>query len=374
MRIGVNVRFLLKDRLEGIGWFTHEIFKRIVQNHPEHQFYFYFDRPWDPSFIFADNVVPVNVPPQARASILWTTWFNISIPYFLKKHKIDLFISTDGFCSLKTKVPQLHTIHDLAFEHFPEHLPKKFLNYYLENAPRYARKADHIICVSEFTKQDVVKQYKIQAENISVVYNGAHTNYKVLPKEVITQVRKTYSDGKPYFVFAGALHPRKNIVRLLKAFELFKEQNHCDMQLLLIGRLAWKSEKIKTALKDHPFRSDIKHYAYMGAQELSQIIGSAFAVSFVSLFEGFGIPILEGMKCGIPCIVSKTSSMPEVGGEAVLYIDPEQTEEITHQMSRLYQNADLYQSLKEKSLKQAEQFSWDQSAEQMWAVIEKKFT
>ncbi|HAD33931.1 MAG TPA: glycosyltransferase family 1 protein, partial [Chitinophagaceae bacterium] len=129
MKIAVNARFLLKGKLEGIGWFTHEIIRRVVNMHPEHQFIFFFDRPFDSSFLYAKNVEAVILNPPARHPFLWWIWFEWAIPRALKKYQADMFISTDGFLSLRTQTPTLLVMHDLAFEHFPEHLPLKFRWY-----------------------------------------------------------------------------------------------------------------------------------------------------------------------------------------------------------------------------------------------------
>src|SRR5690606_7224010 len=117
MRIAVNTRLLLKGKLEGIGWFTYQTLERIVKQHPEHEFIFFFDRPYDRSFVFASNVTPVVLSPQARHPVLFYLWFELGIPRLLRKYKADLFLSPDGFSSLSTKVPTCLVIHDLAFEH-----------------------------------------------------------------------------------------------------------------------------------------------------------------------------------------------------------------------------------------------------------------
>ncbi|NNC84672.1 MAG: glycosyltransferase family 1 protein, partial [Bacteroidia bacterium] len=119
MTIAVNTRLLLKDKLEGIGWFTYQLFLRIVRQHPEHTFLFLFDRKWSKEFVFAENVIPVKINPPARHPILWHWWFNVSVPRVLKKYNVDLFVSPDGYLSLNTNVPSLQVIHDLNFEHFP---------------------------------------------------------------------------------------------------------------------------------------------------------------------------------------------------------------------------------------------------------------
>ena len=374
MKIAVNTRFLLKDKLEGIGWFTHEIFKRMVLNHPEDEFIFLFDRPYDERFIFADNITPIVVSPPARHPILWKIWFDITVPRVLKRLQPDIFISTDGFASLKTKIPQITTIHDLAFEHYPEHLPFKFRYYLRKFTPKFARKVNHIITVSTFSKQDIQERYAIPADKISIIYNGAHKEYKPLDSETINSIRKEFASGKPYFVFAGALHPRKNIETLLKAFEKFKTESKSDMQLLLIGRFAWKSDGIKHLLVNHKYRDDIHHYDYMNVDKLSKIIGSAFALTFVSLFEGFGIPILEAIRCNVPSITSNKTSMPEVAGKTGLLINPESVTDIADKMIQITQDQDVRDALIANCQEQAGKFSWDRSAEAFYDIIVKEIS
>ena len=129
MTIAVNTRFLLADYLEGYGYFIHECFKHITNNHPEHRFVFIFDRPFDERFIYSDNIIPVVIGPPARHPILWKWWYDVRVPGILKKYQADIFVSPDGHCSLNTKVPQCLLIHDLAFLHYPAHIKKSHLNY-----------------------------------------------------------------------------------------------------------------------------------------------------------------------------------------------------------------------------------------------------
>lgn len=175
--IAVNTRFLIKDKLEGIGLFTYESLRRIVCNHPEIDFYFLFDRAFDPQFIFANNVKPVVLFPQARHPLLWYWWFEISVKQWLYKHKPNLFLSTDGYACLGTDVPQVLVMHDLAFEHFKDHTPMLTARYYKYFMPRFAVKAARIATVSQFSKNDIVKQYGVNPLKIDVVYNGAKEIY-----------------------------------------------------------------------------------------------------------------------------------------------------------------------------------------------------
>lgn len=371
MRIGVNTRLLLKGKLEGIGWFTYQTLERIVHSHPEHEFIFFFDRPYDPSFVFAKNVTAVVVHPQARHPILFYLWFEWSIPAMLRKHKIDLFLSPDSYMSLSTKVPTCLVIHDLAFEHYPDHFVLSHRLYWRHYSPLFAKAAKRIATVSTFSKQDISSKYGIPADKIDVVYNGAHDEYKPLTLAERDAVKQKYADGCEYFVFAGALHPRKNIVNLLKAFIIFKKKQKTNMKLVIAGRLAWKYEEVAQMKLEMPFKEDVKWVGYMNVDELSMLIGGAYALVYASLFEGFGIPILEALQCDVPAIVSNTSSMPEVAGDAALLVDPSSPEDIADKMQQLYKDEMLRNKLIVNARIQVKKFDWDSSASKLWASMMK---
>ena len=371
MRSAVNTRLLLKGKMEGIGWFTYQTLEKIVRNHPEHEFFFFFDRPYDPQFIFAPNVTPVVVHPQARHPILFYIWFEWSLPFMLRKYKIDLFLSPDSYLSLATKVPTCLVIHDLAFEHYPEHFVLSHRMYWRHFSPLFAKKATRIATVSTFSKNDISERYGIDKSKIDLVYNGAHDEYKPLDNTTREAVKQQYADGCEYFVFAGALHPRKNIVNLLKAFVIFKKRQHTNMKLVIAGRLAWKYEEVEQMKASMPFKEDVKWVGYMNVDELSKVIGSAYALVYASLFEGFGIPILEALECGVPAIVSNTSSMPEVAGDAALLVDPNDANDIADKMHLLYKDEALRKKLISNAQEQIKKFDWARSAENLWESMMK---
>jgi len=148
MRIAINTRFLLPHKMEGFGWYTYEIMKRLVENHPEHTFILFFDRSYDAKFVFGENVIPVVLHPQARHPILFRIWFNWSVKRALKKYRADVFFSPDGYLSLTSDLPQIAVMHDLNFEHNPKDLKPTMRKYYQTYFPRFASKAKHIITVS----------------------------------------------------------------------------------------------------------------------------------------------------------------------------------------------------------------------------------
>jgi glycosyltransferase involved in cell wall biosynthesis len=369
-RIAVNTRFLIKNKLEGIGLFTYEALKHITQTHPDIEFYFLFDRPYDAEFIFGENVKPVVLFPPARHPFLWYWWFEISVTGWLSKNKPDLFLSTDGYCCLKTEVPQVMVIHDLAFEHFTDHVYGLTHRYYKYFTPRFARKAKRIATVSEFSKSDIVRLYNIDANKVDVVYNGAKEVYKPVSNEVKSKIKAQYAGGCSYFLYVGSIHPRKNIKNLLLAFEQFKTETGSDFKLILIGRKAWDFEDVDEAYSKMKFKDDVKFMGHLPPADLANIMASAYAMVYVSLFEGFGIPIIEAMNCEVPVITSNTTSMPEVAGDAALLVNPVSITDIATAMKKLAADERLRAELISKGKVQLQKFSWQLTGEKLWRCCE----
>jgi len=371
MKIAVNTRLLIKDKLEGIGWFTYETLKRITQNHPEHQFYFIFDRQPNEAFRFSSNVHFIVAHPQARHPILWNLFFEWGIPAALKKIKPDLFISPDGWLSLRAKTKSFAVIHDLNFENYPQFLPWHIRKYYHYFFPRFAAKANRIATVSEYTKNDIHQRYHIDQDNIDVVYNGANDQLKPVSQKTIQETRERYSGGAPYFLFVGLIHPRKNLSTLIKAYDKLKKKYSTHAKLLVAGNIHWWTKDLKEAYGNTSFKEDIIFTGRLQTEELKVVIPSALALTYVSFFEGFGIPVLEAMYCDVPVIASDTSSIPEVGGEAVLYTDPYSADAVCEKMLKILKDEKLRNNLILKGQKQRENFSWDKTAEKLWLSIEK---
>lgn len=371
MNIAVNTRFLLKDYLEGYGYFIYETFKRITAAHPEHEFIFIFDRPYDERFVFGPNVKAVVTGPPARHPLLWKLWYDIKVPVLLRKYKADVFVSCDGFCSLGTKVPQCLLVHDLAFLHYPSFIPKSQLLYYKRYTPKMLAKAKVIATVSAFSKKDITSQYGTAADKINIVYSAAKEIFQPITNEEKQAARTKYTGGKEYFVYTGAIHPRKNLVNLLKAFSLFKKRQQSSMKLVLTGRLAWKYDSFVKNLKTYKYRDDVVMTGYVNEEEIRKLVGAAYTMVYPSLFEGFGVPVLEAMQCDVPVITSLNSSMQEIANEAALYAEPESPADIAEKMMLLYKDEKLRGQLIEKGRVTVKQYSWEQSAERLWQSIEK---
>ena len=368
MKIAVNTRLLLKDKLEGIGWVAYETLSRIVKAHPDDEFYFIFDRKPDPKFIFAENVKPVVLFPQARHPFLYVIYFEISLKRALRKINPDVFISTDAYLCLRSKTPQIAVFHDINFEHFPQDFPRLALWHYKKFFPKYAHKAEKIITVSEFSKQDIIDNYGVEPEKINVVYNGANEGFKPISEEERQKVRLQYTSGYQYFMFVGSLHPRKNLVRLFPAFDIFKEKTGSDVKLLIVGEKRWWTEPIQKAYEAMRHKDDVVFVGHLQIDELQRVTAAALASVYVSYFEGFGIPIIEAYKCDVPVITSNVTSMPEVAGDAALLIDPFDVNSIASAME-LVMDENVRNSLIEKGRIRCNDFSWDKAAEGWWDVI-----
>lgn len=371
MKIAVNTRLLIKEKLGGMGWFTYQTLKRITRDHPEHHFYFIFDRKWNEEFIFSDNVTPIKLGPQTRHPILWYIWFMFSIPRFLKKYKPDLFLSPDGFIPLKASVPSLAVIHDIDFFHFPHNFPFLLRNFYLKYFPLYATRSKRIATVSEYSKSDIVKSYKIKPEKIDVVYNGSDPVFVPLSADQQKQVKKEYSDGKEFFVFIGSLVPRKNLYRILEAFEIFKQKTGLSHKLIIIGDKMFRYSRTMELHSQMVFKDEVIFTDRIPREEIRKILASSRALLFVSYFEGFGIPMLEAFRCEVPVVAGDKTSLPEIGGDAVLYTDPFSVKDIAKAMMEIEKNLALREDLINKGRLRKKHFTWEKTAAKLWTCIER---
>ncbi len=370
MRIAINTRFLLPHRMEGIGRFSWEVVRRLVQEHPEHDFFFLFDRKFDPKFVCASNIHPLVLWPPARHPLLWYAWFEWAVPAALSKIRADVFFSPDGYCSLRAKTPTVMVMHDLAHIHFPDAVPTLVRKYYEYYVPRYLKRAERVIAVSEFTAKDIQAQYQIAPSKIRVACNGADSSFRPLSEEEKAVIRERYSNGMPYFLYVAAMHPRKNAEGLIAAFDRFKAASGSCVKLLLAGRLAWQTGTLRQVLDAARYREDIHLLGYVAHEDLPALTGAAFALTYVSLFEGFGIPLLEAMHCDTPILCSDTSSIPEVAGKAGLCINPNQTNSIADGMLKLWKDKTLRSNLVAQGRLQRQKYSWEYAENQVWKSIE----
>ena len=263
----------------------------------------------------------------------------------------------------------ISVIHDLNFEHNPENIPKLAGKYYQKYFPKYAHKADRVATVSQYSKDDIHNLYGVSNDKIDLVYNGCGDFFFPLIAEEIKTVRKEISEGKPYFIFVGALNPRKNITGMLAAFAKYRESGGQN-KFVIVGEKMFWSDDIANAYENHPFREDIIFTGRLEGSGLNKVLAASAALLCVSNFEGFGIPIVEAFKCEVPVITSTTTSMPEVAGDAALLCKPNDTQAITNAMHEV-DKPEVREDLIAKGKLRSSLFTWERSAEMMWDCITK---
>lgn len=370
MKIAVNTRLLLPSKLEGIGWVMYETLRRMVTAHPEVEFFFFFDRKPDPKYIFGSNVTPVTLFPQARHPFLYIWFFECSVARALRRIKPDLYYSPDGYLSLHTEVPSVAHFHDLTYEHFPKDMRAIELWHYKKFFPQYAEKAKRIVTVSEFSKKDICDCYHINPDKIDVVYNGANEIFVPLSEDDQRKIWQKYTQGIPYFMFVGSLHPRKNLARLFRSYDRFRLKTGLNTKLVIVGEKRFWTNDIRDSYENMTYKQDVVFLGHLSADELHGVTAAALASVYVSYFEGFGIPIVEAFRCKVPVITSKVASMPEVAADAALLVDPFDETDIANALERVH-DEQLRKELVEKGWLRKDAFSWNLAAEQLWSVLMK---
>jgi len=371
MTIAINCWILRNKKLDGIGYFTVNTVANLIRQHPEIQFQILCDKKFTEDYFDFPNVTKHKIFPALRHPILYVIYMELVLPFFLRKHKPDLMVSMDSFLSLLSGCKQIPVIYDINFEHKPEDIALKNRIYYRFFTKRFAKKAKRIATISEYSKRDIADFYKIDTTLIDNVSCGINSNFSPLSNEEIIAVRDKWSKGKPYFFFVGSMHPRKNIKRLIDGFNLFKERTQSDFKLVLAGSLLWQKTDIEDSYINSQYKDDIIFTGRLSDADLQKVLGAAYALSFVPIFEGFGLPIVEAFQSGVPVICSNVTSMPEVAGDAALMVDPFNIDSIANGMNKLADNNELRNELIDKGHQQKMLFSWSRTAELLWDCIQK---
>ncbi|MDQ3015273.1 MAG: glycosyltransferase family 4 protein [Bacteroidota bacterium] len=373
MHISLNARHMMKDRLEGIGTVTHEIMSRIVHTHPGDQFDYYFDREFDKSFIHGSTVKGHSFFPPARLPILIRYWMDKPVRHHVIKMSPDVFFSPDGFLPKNLKVPTVTMVHDIAFLRNPLHVKPRIRRFYDQWMPIYIKDADHIITVSQFSKKEIVAGYGVDPDKISVVYNGVSKKYHPITPEAAQDVRDQHIDGKPFFLYLGAIHPRKNILSLVRAFEKFKNDTGSDFHLVIAGRPSWYTKEVFKAVENSKWQEVIHLPGFIESETARNFMASAHALIYPSRYEGFGLPVVEAMASGTPVICSDVASLPEIAGDAALFFDPGDIDALVAHLKNVAFDHDLRSRLSQAGHQRVQKFSWDDAAKSVYGIL-KNFT
>jgi glycosyltransferase involved in cell wall biosynthesis len=297
----------------------------------------------------------------------------ISLPKLLRKLNPDVVIEPAHFgpFNLPKHIKRVTVIHDLTPLKFSTF--HRFSSSFLQKIffPLIINKADLLITNSKHTSKDVIQYFPNSSKKIKTIYLGKADFFKPVESQ---KVLDEYKINDPYFLTIGTIEPRKNFINLLEAYQTFREQNATRINLVIGGNVGWKSKSFFKKYFQHPYRNDIKLIGYAERADLPYLYSHAEAFIYPSYYEGFGLPVLEAMACGCPCIISNTSSLPEVGGLAVLYIDPFRPQSIVEKMELLTSSDNKKTKLKADSINQANKFSWGNFANEFIQILEKEFS
>lgn len=295
-------------------------------------------------------------------------WTILGLSLAIRKENFDVFFSPTHYGVLFSKFPEVIVVLDVSYKHFPEMFKKRDL-YKLSTWGRYSIKnASKLITISEASKNDIIKEYHIPEAKIEVVHLGIKkvlsSRYQVLSMK---ELKEKYGVEGKFILFVGTLQPRKNIARLIEAYSKLKTEN---LKLVIVGRRGWKFEEILEAPKKFGVESSVTFLANVTDEDLPEFYKNAELFVLPSLYEGFGLPILEAMKYDCPVATSNVSSLPEAGGDAAFYFNPEDVDDIANAIEKVLSNRELRDSMIKKGHEQVKKFSWGKSAKEVLRVLE----
>ncbi|MBQ8165635.1 MAG: glycosyltransferase family 4 protein [Lachnospiraceae bacterium] len=368
MRIGLDARMLCDKHITGIPRCLIEILQVWKNECFEHEFYLLTNIPIKLSFDLPENWHIVCEPWTINKGKLWTVFM---LPKLISKLKLDVFWGTNYVLPKKVNGTRyVVTIYDLALIKFKD-IGNFSNNLRVKVFARWACKiADKVITISKATAQDVEKYFRVKKEKIEVSYcGGLPSSYR---KEHVEKhlVNPTLVFEEDYFLFISTIEPRKNVVTIVKAFEKFCDETQCETKLVLAGRIGWKSDSILQVIEQSPYLDRIIMPGYITEQDKMYLLSNAKVFVYPSLYEGFGIPILEAMEYELPIITSLISSMPEVAGDAAFYLnDVYDSDELKDIMKKTY-NISCKEHINEQMRMQRMKFSWEKNAREMISIFE----
>lgn len=373
MKILVNTIPTLTP-LTGVGQYTYQVTRELRRLAPEEQWFSYygfvtrqfFRKPEDAGtggawLLATGRVLRAVAPVKAavrffhkKAAAMRSGEFDL----YFEPNFIPLPELRSGLCVV--------TVHDFSFLHHPEWHPAERVRFFEHNFVSNLQRADLVLADSDFVAKEALQYLSIPPEKLRVVHAGCdHTLFRPQPAEAVAQVRARYGIGRPYFLYVGTIEPRKNLLKLLRVFERFSSGHPGEPQLVLCGHQGWSNDEILREFERLSQREVIRFLGHVPSSDLPPLYAGATALAYPSLYEGFGLPVLEAMACGCPVLCSRRASMPEVGGDAPVFVDPEDSASILEGLKRLQEDAVLRQRCRELGLAQAQKFSWEKTAKEV---------
>lgn len=366
MIIGIDGNEANGERRVGIGEYAYELLAKFAK----------FDPPngWTKFEIYLKEEPRSDLPREREGwryrvvgpRKLWTQ-FALPLNLYIHKPRPDVFFTPTHYAPRFSPIPTVISIMDLSYIHYPDMFKRSDL-YQLRNWTSYSvRHAKKIFTISESSKHDIIKTYVLPSERVVVTYPGV----KMQKANVKSQksVLEKYGIERDYILFVGTIQPRKNIARLIEAFSKLKPKTS-NLSLIIVGKKGWLLEDILAAPKKFGVEKNVQFLDFVPDEDLAIFYQKALFFILPSLYEGFGLPVLEAMANGCPVITSNVSSLPEAGGDAALYVDPNNVDDIANKMKTLLEDEEVRNKLVEKGYQQAKKFSWEKTARETLAVLE----
>jgi len=381
-RIGIDIRCLTDGKRTGVEEYTINILEQLFELDKKSEY-----------ILFLNSFHGSNFDLQ-----IFSKYKNVSIKQFHYPNKIlnlcfwylgwpcvdemiggvDVFFMPNiNFVALSEKTKLVLTIHDLSYEIFPESFSlKRRLWHSILNPRKLARRADQIIAVSDSSKNDIVSQWKINPQKIQRIYNGIGEDFEQVDRNdpKLIEVKEKYHLPFNFIFYLGTVEPRKNIPAIVKAYDQLRSLNNPQLdkyKLVIAGGKGWKTGKILDIMRESKFTEDIIFTSCIRNEDKAAVYTLASLFVYPSFFEGFGIPVLEAMRCALPVVTSNTSSIPEVAGSGAIMIDPDKPDELFLAIKEILLNRDFCANLKEQAQKQAIKFNWKTSARELLTVFMK---
>lgn len=368
MRIGIEAQRVFRRNKHGMDYVVLQEIKELQKIDHKNEYFVFVAPGVDKCLKDTENVHIIVI-----GESFYPVWEQITLPREAKKYNLDILHCTSNTAPIFCNIPLVLTLHDIIFlEPRDKNNKSLYQNmgwlYRRKVVPRILKKCLRIITVSNFEKQNIIQKLGIPEKRMAMIYNGFNEWFK--PLRDIADVYKSYIEKPGYFFFLGNTDPKKNTERTLIAYSKYLEQSTIKRKLLMADLDRAYLDSIIERNHIENIREQIVMPGYIVNSDLPFIYNSAFAFLYTSLRESFGIPLLEAMACGTPVITSNTSSMPEIGGNEAILINPESPKEITEKMLRLENDEAYYNTQKEIGLKRASMFSWRKTAEQLLSLYE----
>lgn len=365
MRVGIDYTSAVQQKA-GIGRYTRGLVAGLIRFDQDNR-YVLFSAGKDPEYRywprnFSLKELPIS---DQKLAALWQR-LRLPLPVELITGLVDIYHSPDFVLPPVLAARTVLTVHDLSFMRHPECSSQALLDYLMEAVPRSVERADLIVADSKSTRRDLIDLLQVPEEKILVLYPGLESHFYPLQNDyLLRRLLERYDIGYPYILAVGTLQPRKNFVRLIKAYNILVRQYHLPHKLVIVGSKGWLYDEIEETISDLGLEGRVHLTGFVKDEDLPYVYSAADVFAFPSLYEGFGIPILEAMACGTPVVTSSVSSMPEVAGDAALLVSPYDVEALASTVWRVIDDAYLQHELCLRGFKRTKQFDWRETAKKL---------